>query len=353
MYTATQQLRDLLDHSNEGGGGRSSNGSSSSSGSSSSTAAKLSIKRSTDGSMEVAGLTRRAIDANDGATGLQQLEALMGKCTGLKLPTSHTVARSNSHYACIKLVHKPWHATREVALNMNKSGSGLAGWSKLRSVQSNQGALLVASEAACVTPAKSTAQRARSVARTDMNDQSSRSHSVFTLWLKGVNQASNTTLQGVLHMVDLAGSERLDRSGAANDKKLLKETQAINKSLSCLADVFTALGNKASHIPFRNSKLTYLLQDCLSGDGKALMMVNCSPTAASHTDDISIQEDCAVAVATAAVAIASPLCATCSEALAKHRLCYCCRCKLQKAEPANKRRKANANSIVILAEVVQ
>jgi kinesin family member C1 len=87
-------------------------------------------------------------------------------------------------------------------------------------------------------------------------------------------------------MVDLAGSERLDRSGAASDKKLLKETQAINKSLSCLADVFTALGNKAAHIPFRNSKLTYLLQDCLSGDGKALMMVNCSPTAASVQETI-------------------------------------------------------------------
>lgn len=60
--------------------------------------------------------------------------------------------------------------------------------------------------------------------------------------------------------MDLAGSERLDRSGAGNDAQRLRETQAINKSLSCLADVFSALSAKASHVPFRNSKLTYLMQ---------------------------------------------------------------------------------------------
>lgn len=66
--------------------------------------------------------------------------------------------------------------------------------------------------------------------------------------------------QGVLHLVDLAGSERLDRSGVGSDAQRLKETQNINKSLSCLADVFSALSAKASHVPFRNSKLTYLMQ---------------------------------------------------------------------------------------------
>ncbi|CAM9160314.1 unnamed protein product [Chrysoparadoxa australica] len=130
------------------------------------------------------------------------------------------------------------------------------------------------------------AQRARSVARTNMNEQSSRSHSVFTLYLTGVNQGTGTQLQGVLHLVDLAGSERLSRSGAADDKKLLRETQAINKSLSCLADVFMALGSKNSHIPYRNSKLTFLLQDALGGDGKALMFVNLSPTQASVQETI-------------------------------------------------------------------
>lgn len=66
--------------------------------------------------------------------------------------------------------------------------------------------------------------------------------------------------QGVLHLVDLAGSERLDRSGVGGDAQRLRETQSINKSLSCLADVFSALSAKSSHVPFRNSKLTYLMQ---------------------------------------------------------------------------------------------
>jgi len=62
--------------------------------------------------------------------------------------------------------------------------------------------------------------------------------------------------------------------------------QAINKSLSCLADVFTAIGNKYKHIPFRNSKLTHLLSPCLSGDGKTLMMVNLSPTEMSYSESL-------------------------------------------------------------------
>lgn len=128
------------------------------------------------------------------------------------------------------------------------------------------------------------AARHRSVGKTDMNERSSRSHSVFCLHLKATNAAQGVVLKGTLSLVDLAGSERLDRSGATGDQ--LKETVAINKSLSALADVFVAIGNKQSHIPFRNSKLTYLLQPALSGDGKTLMMVNLSPTTESFQESL-------------------------------------------------------------------
>ncbi|KAM7424777.1 hypothetical protein PAMA_000910 [Pampus argenteus] len=78
-----------------------------------------------------------------------------------------------------------------------------------------------------------------------------------------------------LNLVDLAGSERIGKSGAEGSR--LREAQCINKSLSALGDVINALRSKHSHVPFRNSRLTYLLQDSLSGDSKTLMMVQVSP----------------------------------------------------------------------------
>merc|ERR1719231_2157088 len=104
-----------------------------------------------------------------------------------------------------------------------------------------------------------------------MNSVSSRSHSIFSLYLSGSNVEMNTELRGALHLVDLAGSERLDRSGATGDR--LKETQHINRSLSSLADVFLAKAEGRPHVPFRNSKLTHLMEPCLSGQGKTLMLV--------------------------------------------------------------------------------
>lgn len=129
-----------------------------------------------------------------------------------------------------------------------------------------------------------TAARHRSVATTNMNERSSRSHSVFTLHLKAKNPSQGIVLHGALSLVDLAGSERLDRSGATGER--LKETVAINKSLSSLTDVFTAIANKQPHVPYRNSKLTYLLQPALSGDGKTLMLVNLSPTDESFHESL-------------------------------------------------------------------
>lgn len=128
------------------------------------------------------------------------------------------------------------------------------------------------------------AAKHRSVGITAMNAQSSRSHSVFTLHLTALHPENRQALRGTLNLCDLAGSERLDRSKATGARA--KETVAINKSLSALTDVFVSIGKKASHVPFRNSKLTHLLQPSLSGDGKTLMLVNLSPTEESTQETL-------------------------------------------------------------------
>lgn len=96
----------------------------------------------------------------------------------------------------------------------------------------------------------------RSVAATNANERSSRSHSVFILKLKGENNVTGEKSEGTLNLVDLAGSERLSHSGATGER--LKETQSINKSLSCLGDVIGALGQgkEGGHVPYRNSKVS-------------------------------------------------------------------------------------------------
>lgn len=121
----------------------------------------------------------------------------------------------------------------------------------------------------------SVADRNRSQASTNLNEHSSRSHMIVTVSVTSENILTGVITRGKLNLVDLAGSERIDKSGAMG--QALREAQNINKSLSALGDVISARVAKQAHIPFRNSTLTFLLQDSLSQDSKTLMIVCASP----------------------------------------------------------------------------
>lgn len=124
----------------------------------------------------------------------------------------------------------------------------------------------------------------RSTSCTDLNEHSSRSHALLIVTVTGLHKETGTRTQGKLNLVDLAGSERVGRSGVEGGR--LREAQCINKSLAALGDVINALRGRHAHVPFRNSRLTYLLQDSLSGDSKTLMMVQVSPLSGNMSESV-------------------------------------------------------------------
>ncbi|KAJ3069513.1 Kinesin-like protein kif3a [Podochytrium sp. JEL0797] len=140
----------------------------------------------------------------------------------------------------------------------------------------------------------------RSVGATEMNATSSRSHSIFSITVEasdkvetksgkaasGGGEEDGRIRAGKLHLVDLAGSERQSKTGATGDR--LKEATKINLSLSALGNVISALvDGKSSHIPYRDSKLTRLLQDSLGGNAKTLMIATLSPASYNYDETVS------------------------------------------------------------------
>ncbi|EIE23467.1 kinesin family member 3b in complex with Adp [Coccomyxa subellipsoidea C-169] len=130
----------------------------------------------------------------------------------------------------------------------------------------------------------------RSIGATLMNQDSSRSHSIFTItveMLEGVTkESSGHTRVGKLNLVDLAGSERQSRTQASGER--LKEATRINMALSALGNVISALvDNRTGHIPYRDSKLTRLLQDSLGGNTKTVMIANIGPAETDYEETMS------------------------------------------------------------------
>jgi len=128
----------------------------------------------------------------------------------------------------------------------------------------------------------------RRTAETSMNKDSSRSHSIFTVYVESseLDEKKNVRIKlGKLNLVDLAGSERQKKTGTTGDR--LKEANKINLSLSALGNVISALvDGKSSHIPYRDSKLTRLLQDSLGGNTKTVMIANVSPASDSYDETL-------------------------------------------------------------------
>uniref|UniRef100_A0A060T922 Kinesin-like protein n=1 Tax=Blastobotrys adeninivorans TaxID=409370 RepID=A0A060T922_BLAAD len=129
--------------------------------------------------------------------------------------------------------------------------------------------------------------RVRATASTNMNQESSRSHSIFTLVVSQRNVAlGGSQKTGQLFLVDLAGSEKVGKTGASG--QTLEEAKKINKSLSALGMVINSLTDgKSTHVPYRDSKLTRILQESLGGNSRTSLIVNCSPSSLNDHETIS------------------------------------------------------------------
>lgn len=132
---------------------------------------------------------------------------------------------------------------------------------------------------------------ARAVGSTSLNHHSSRSHLIMTLHIKG--KSGSIQMKGKIQLVDLAGSERLRKTGIAGET--LNETKYINLSLHTLGNVINARQQKLPHVPFRNSVLTQVLQDCFVGNAKVLMIVQISPEKDNYEESVSSMNFASVA----------------------------------------------------------
>uniref|UniRef100_A0A672M694 Kinesin-like protein n=1 Tax=Sinocyclocheilus grahami TaxID=75366 RepID=A0A672M694_SINGR len=122
----------------------------------------------------------------------------------------------------------------------------------------------------------------RHVAVTNMNEHSSRSHSIFLINVKQENTQTEQKLSGKLYLVDLAGSEKVSKTGA--EGAVLDEAKNINKSLSALGNVISALAEGTTYIPYRDSKMTRILQDSLGGNCRTTIVICCSPSSYNEAE---------------------------------------------------------------------
>ena len=126
----------------------------------------------------------------------------------------------------------------------------------------------------------------RATSSTNMNNESSRSHSVFIVTITQKNEKSGTVKKGKLYLVDLAGSEKVRKTGASGAR--LDEAKMINQSLSALGLVIKKLTDeRSSHVPYRDSKLTRLLQESLGGNAKTALVICCSPSSFNYDETVS------------------------------------------------------------------